>query len=171
MSGFVVGMQPGEVYTSDEHLALGFAIGTKGTDSNGKEFVMTVVAASQNLVNGQVVGLIPGAGTAAYTATVLASASPVPGTGNMLAVVVCSVTASASAYIWVQVYGSCQILVTDTTASNLPGHLLTPSSVPGSLRGGLATASSFVDGLVLTATGSTAALTAAFLSYPHLTAG
>jgi hypothetical protein len=166
-----VGIRPGEVFQGTDTASGKVAVGTRGQGFDGKEYVFCLVAASQNLVSGNVV-TISGTGSAVpmYTAIILASASPAPGAGAMCGVAVCSVTASASAYIWVQVYGSCAVLTTDTTASNLPNHLVTPSSVPGAVRGGLATASSFVDGLVFTVTASTAANYAAFLNYPHLTA-
>ena len=172
MAHTLIGMAPAEVF-SDTDKARGLipAIGTKGIDSAGKEYVVCLVGASQNLIAGHVV-TFSGTGSAVpmHTAIILASASPAPGAGAMCGVVNCSITASASNYIWVQVYGSANVLTTDTTASNLPNHLVTPSSVPGAVRGGLATASSFVDGLVFTVTASTAANYAAFLNYPHLTA-
>jgi len=170
----LMGMQPGEVFTStDRAEGKGFAVGAKGVDSAGKEYIYCLVAASQNLVSGNVVTLVStGAGAAAHTATILATAPPAPGvSGIPLGVVVCSITASASNYIWVQVYGSANVTITDATASNLPGHILTPASVSGSVKGAIATASSFIEGMVFSATASSGETGAVFLSYPRMAAG
>ena len=133
---FMTGMKPGEVYTSTD-ITDGRtpATGTVGTDSSGKQYVFVLVAASQNLVNGNVVTFGGSTAGAPFTATILSSAAPAPGNNTPLAVAVCSITASASTYIWAQVYGSGNVRVTDVTASNLPLHILTPSSTPGDTRG------------------------------------
>ena len=165
------GITPGAVYDSTERAqGKGFAVGTKGFDHNGKEYLYCLVAASQNLVSGNVVSLCSTAGVM-FTATIYATGAPAPGTGMPLGVVVASITASASTYIWVQVYGSANVSITDATASNLPGHLVIPASVSGAVRAsGVATASSFIEGMVFTVTASTGSTGAMFLSYPRLTA-
>jgi hypothetical protein len=165
----VVGIKPGEVYTSDDRAqGKGYQVGTRGVDSNGKEYIYCVVAASQNLVNGNLVSLLPGGGTAAFTATIYATGGPAPGPGTPLGVITTSVTASASNYVWVQVFGSCNVSITDATASNLPNHLVVPASVSGAVRGAIATASSFIEGLTFSATASTGSTGAMFLSYPRI---
>ena len=165
---YIVGIKPGEVYTStDIQEGKGFKRGTRGTDSDGKEYVFVRVAASQNLVSGHVVTL--GAGATFNVATILASAAPTPGASVYpVGVCVTSITASASTYIWAQVYGTCQALFTDVTASNAPGVPCMPSSVPGGVKGSLNTASSFIEGMVMVATTTVAGLGAVFLSYPRL---
>ena len=165
-----IGVNPGDVHTSDDRQhGKGFKVGERVKDHLGKEYVYCLVAASQNLVTGNVVSLISGAGVA-YTATIYATGAPAPGTGMPLGVVVASITASASNYIWCQIYGSCNVSITDATASNLPGHLVIPASVSGAVRAsGVATASSFIEGMVFSVTASTGSTGAMFLSYPRLT--
>ena len=165
---YIVGMNPAEVYTSDDLLmGRGAKRGTRGTDSDGKEYVFVLVAASQNLVAGHVVTL--GTGATFNVATILASAAPAPGASVYpVGVCVTSITASASTYIWAQVYGTCSVLFSDTTASNSPGVPCMPSSVPGGVKGSLNTASSFIEGMVMVATTTAAGLGAVFLSYPRL---
>ena len=168
----LAGIKPQEVYQGTETANGKVAVGTRGFDSNGKEYIFCLVAASQNLVTGNLVTLIStGTGANFGTVTILGTGGAAPGLGTPLGVCVSSITASASSYIWVQVYGSCNVSITDATASNLPGHLVIPASVSGAVRAsGVATASSFIEGLVFTATASTGSTGAMFLSYPRLTA-
>lgn len=164
----VTGINPGEVYTSDDRSqGKGFTVGTKGFDHAGKEYIYCLVAASQNLVTGNLVSLISAAGVA-FTATIYATGGPAPGPGTPLGLCVTSVTASASSYIWVQVFGAASASITDATASNLPNHLVVPASVSGAIRGTIATASSFIEGMTFTATSSTGSTGAVFLSYPRI---
>ena len=165
---YITGIKPGEVYTStDIAEGRGFKAQSLGSDQNGKVYMFVLVAASQNLSNGNVVTLTNATGGG--IATVLASAAPTPGAAAQpIGVCVTSITASASTYIWAQIYGSCQVGFTDTTASNIAGHTVTPSSVPGSVKGGLATASSFIEGMVITTTTTVAGLGAVFLTFPRL---
>ena len=166
---YITGLKPQEVYSSDDLAqGKGYKQGTRGTDHAGREYVFVLVAASQNLVAGNVVTL-GNATTGMNVATILASAAPAPGASVYpVGVCVTSITASASAYIWAQVYGTCSVGFTDTTASNLPGAPCMPSSVPGSIKGSLNTASSFIEGMVCLATTSAAGLGPVFLSYPRL---
>src|SRR5262245_61230430 len=98
------GANPGTVYTETEVLqgkcpAVGAMAST--VDSQGsKVFVMCKVAASQNLTNGHVVTVANN-----FVVTVAAANTPAIGRSDMLAIAVCSVTASASTQIWCQVYG------------------------------------------------------------------
>jgi hypothetical protein len=165
---FVVGIRPGEVYTSDDRAqGKGYQVGTKASDGNGKEYIYCLVAASQNLVSGNLVSIISAAGVA-FTATIYATGGPTPGPGTPLGLIVSSVTASASNYVWVQVFGSAAASITDATASNLPNHLVVPASVSGAVRGVIATASSFISGMVFSATASTGSTGSVFLSYPRI---
>lgn len=164
----MLGITPGEVYSSDDRSqGKGFTVGTKGFDHAGKEYIYCLVAASQNLVAGNLVSLISSAGVA-FTATILGTGGPAPGPGTPIGIVCASMTASASNYIWVQVFGAGTASITDATASNLPNHLVVPASVSGAIRGVIATASSFIEGMVFTATSSTGSTANVFLSYPRL---
>ncbi|HXF89589.1 MAG TPA: hypothetical protein VNK48_14635 [Xanthobacteraceae bacterium] len=165
---FSAGIKPAEVYSSDDVLSgkAGWRVGQRVQSDDGKEYVFCLVAAGQNLVSGNIVSLINNASFG--TVAILATGAPAPGTAMPLGRAVCSVTASASNYIWVQVFGSAAVSITDATASNLPGHIVIPGSVAGAVRGGLATASSYIEGLTFTATASTGATGAMFLSYPRL---
>lgn len=162
-----IGMQPTVALTEAEQATsgTGFKAGAKATDSKGHEYVFVKLAAAQNVVAGHVVYF-----DASYVATILASAAPAPGvSGYMLGVAVCTNTASASMFMWAQVYGSCGLLTSDITASNLPGHILVPTSVPGAVKGGLATASSYISGLVFTVTASSVnTVLAGFANYPRM---
>jgi hypothetical protein len=163
----ITGITPGEVYSSDDRSqGKGFQVGTKGFDHSGKEYIYCLVAASQNLVSGNLVSIISAAGVA-FTATIYATGIPAPGPGTPLGLIVTSVTASASNYVWVQVFGAASASITDATASNLPNHLVVPASVSGAIRGTIATASSFIEGMVFTATSSTGSTGSVFLSYPR----
>jgi hypothetical protein len=142
--------------------------GTRAVNKDGKEFIYCLVAASQNLISGNLVYIIPASGAGAYTATIMGTGGAAPGPGTPLGMIVSSVTASASNYVWVQVYGSAAMTITDATASNLPNHLVVPASVSGAIRGTIATASSFIEGIVFSATASTGSTGAVFLSYPRL---
>lgn len=163
----LIGMNPVASLTETEQSTsgTGFKAGAKGTDSKGHEYVFVKMSASQNVVAGHVVYWDQN-----YVATILSSAAPTPGvSGYQLGVAVCTNTASASMFMWAQVYGSCNVLTSEVTASNLPGHVLVPTSHPGALKGAIATASSYVSGLVFTVTASIAATAqAAFANYPRM---
>ncbi len=143
--------------------------GTVVTDSNGAIFTCVKVVSGQNIVNGNVVYW-----DGSYNVTVLASGQgAISGAVNWagMGVTVNSITASTSQFIFAQVFGQGNVRVTDTTASNLPGHLMIPGSTPGELCGKLpATASTYVSGIVLTATCSVATLTACFINFPRMSA-
>jgi len=165
----LVGIKPQEVYAGTDTANGKVAVGTRGFDSAGKEYIFCLVAASQNLVTGNLVTLIQtGTGANFGTVTILGTGGAAPGLGTPLGVCVSSITASASSYIWVQVFGSCNVSITDATASNFPGHLTVPASVSGAARGAIATASSYIEGLTFSATASTGTTAAMFLTYPRL---
>lgn len=166
----MVGIKPNEVFAGTDTAVGKVAVGTRGLGHDGKEYIFCLVAASQNLVSGNLCTIqSTGTGAAAFTATILATGAPAPGaSGIPIGVCVSSITASASTYIWLQTYGSCNVTITDATASNLPGHILVPASASGAVRGAIATASSFLGGITLSATASTGSTGAAFLNYPRL---
>lgn len=147
----------------------GMTPGVLVTTYNGSVFMCVKGVAGQNVVNGNVIYV-----DGSYNATIMGSGPPTPSgaaAANILGIAVCSVTASASQLFFAQVFGPGNVRVTDTTASNLPGHTLTMGSVPGEVKGGAATASGYISGLVLTATASVATLSACFISYPRLAIG
>ena len=163
----VIGARINDVLTESEFSTAGvsYAVGGRFND-RGKEYVSVKVAAAQNIVNGNVCYI-----DSSWNATLLTTGAPAPaGTsgGLTLGVAVCSITASASQYIWLQIYGQGSVRVTDTTASNLPNHIMVPGSTPGELRGGAATASAYISGITLTATASTATLSACFINFPRM---
>jgi len=163
----LVGIKPNEVFAGTDTATGKVNVGTRGYDHLGKEYIFCLVAASQNLVSGNLVSLISSTGSL-YTATIYATGGPAPGPGTPLGVCVASITASASSYIWVQVFGSCGVSITDATASNLPNHVVVPASVSGAVRGTIATASSFIEGMVFSASATTGATGAMFLTYPRI---
>lgn len=170
--GYIIGHAINDVLTEADAVpgGRGAKAGQLVTDSNGKIYHCVKVAASQNIVNGNVI-YWDGSSTGA---TVLASGQgAISGAVNWagMGVAVCSVTASASQFIFAQVFGQGSVRVTDVTASNLPGHFMIPGSTPGELCGKLpATASTYVSGIVLTATCSVATLAACFINFPRMAA-
>lgn len=163
----VIGISPGTQYTGDDLVkgkcpSPGFTGETASPGSDNKEFVLCLVAAAQNLIDGTLVTIDP----TTFTVTVAAAGPPAPGSASLLGVARTSVTASASAYIWVQRYGVGSVLA---TASTLPNVKLTISAAAGTVDDAIATASGVIDGLILTATTSVSSLTACFLTYPRFT--
>lgn len=143
----------------------GIAVGTPVTD-RGKHFMTVKVASGQNIYQGCVVYW-----DSSFNATVISSGAAAPGgtaAGLNLGVAQCSITASASQVIYVQTFGAGTVRTTDATASNLPGHIMIPGSTPGELRCSVATASAYISGITLTATASTAGLSACFINFPRV---
>lgn len=165
--GYAIGASLNDVLTEGDTRPGGKTMkpGTLVTDNTGAIFYCVKVLASQNLVNGNVIYI-----DGSYGATILASGPGTPAGANMfqLGVAVCSVTASASQFIFAQVFGQGNVRVTDLTASNLPNHVLVAGSTPGELKGFSGTASLQVGGIVLTATASTATLSACFINFPRI---
>lgn len=159
--GILIGMAPGVQYTGDD-LVKGKipSVGTLGETSDGKQYVMCLVAAAQNLIDGHLVTIDP----TTFTCTIAAAAPPAPANANILGVARTSITASASAYIWVQRYGVGSV---QATASTLPNLTLTMSAAAGIVDDAIATASAVIEGLILTATTAASGITACFLSYPR----
>jgi hypothetical protein len=100
---YIVGIDPGRIYTQTQ-LTKGIcpSVGTMGQTSDGKIFRMVEVTTSQNLVKGMIVSL-----DANHKATVAVAGGPAPGVAQELAVVIATVTASASQLVWAQLYGRC----------------------------------------------------------------
>lgn len=165
MSGYILGIQPNNVYSASDY-ANGIAprTGTRGStvDSNGYErgYVMCLVAASQNLTDGSLVTIDP----STFTATIVAAGPPAAKTASPLGVATCSVTASASTYIWIQVFGMTSVL---STASTLPNIALTMSATAGQVDDATSSTSAFISGLTLNVTTGATGLTSAFLNYPR----
>ena len=164
----IVGARINDVLTETEKNtgAMGMRPGMIVTDHAGSQFMCCKVLATQNVVNGNVIWV-----DANYGATIIASGPPTPsGTGMAVAigVAVNSITASTSQFFFAQIFGPGNVRVTDTTASNLPGHILVVGSTPGELKGAAPTASAYVAGIVLTATASTATLSACFINFPKI---
>jgi hypothetical protein len=160
---YLVGGQPGVQFTGDDLLKGKCpSVGQRLETSDGKEYVFCLVAAAQNLIDGHLVTIDP----MTFTVTIAAAGPPAPAAGNVLGVARTSVTASASAYIWVQRYGVGSV---QATASTLPNIVLTMSAAAGVVDDAIATASGIIEGLILTATTAASGITACFLSYPRFT--
>ena len=131
----------------------------------GGIYVCVKALASQNIINGNVVYF-----DANYGATIVPSGPGTPAGGNMyqLGIAVCSITASASQFFFAQIYGPGNVRVTNLTTSNLPNQMLMMGSTDGEVKAFAGTASMYISGLVLTATASTATLSACFINFPRI---
>lgn len=159
---YIVGMAPGTQYSGNDFLQGKIpGLGTVGRTNDGKEYVMCLVAASQNLIDGHLVTI-----DSTFTVTIAAAGAPAASAANILGVARTSTTASASAYIWVQRFGVGSV---QATASTLPNVALTVGATAGFVDDALATASGAIDGLVLTASVAASGITACFLTYPRFT--
>lgn len=155
-----VGGAPGVQYTGTEFLQGKCpVVGTLYRTSDGKEYVFCLVAAAQNLIDGHVVSIASG-----FVVTIAAAGPPAGNSTLKLGVARTSVTASASAYIWVQVYGLGSVRA---TASTLPAVRLTMSAAAGTVDDAIVSVSGCIEGLVLTATTAATGLTACFIDYPR----
>jgi hypothetical protein len=141
----LVGARINDVLTETEVANGGISIrpGTIVTDGSGKMYRCVKSITGQNVVNGNVVSI-----DGSDNATLLASDPAAP----------------AGA----QVFGQGAVRTTNLTASNLPGHMMVAGSVPGELKCLSGTASAYVNGIVLTVTGSTATLNACFINFPRI---
>jgi hypothetical protein len=164
----LVGARINDVLTETEVANGGISIrpGTIVTDGSGKMYRCVKSITGQNVVNGNVVSI-----DGSDNATLLASDPAAPAgafSALTLGVAVCSVTASASQLFFAQVFGQGAVRTTNLTTSNLPGHMMVAGSVPGELKCLSGTASAYVNGIVLTVTGSTATLNACFINFPRI---
>lgn len=155
-----IGGSPGVQYAGTD-LTQGKAprVGTVYRTHDGKEYVFCLVAASQNLIDGHLVTIADG-----FTVTIVAAGPQASNLVNKLGVARTSVTASASAYIWVQVYGAGSVRA---TASTLPAVRLCMSAAAGTVDDAIASVSGCITGLVLTATTAASGLTACLIDYPR----
>jgi hypothetical protein len=162
---YIVGIDPGRIYTQTQ-LTKGIcpSVGTMGQTSDGKIFRMVEVTTSQNLVKGMIVSL-----DANHKATVAVAGGPAPGVAQELAVVIATVTASASQLVWAQLYGRCNVLA---SLSCNPNVQLTGGATAGWVDDVVSTLSAVIEGIHLTATATTGGgLTAAILNYPRYRPG
>ncbi len=168
--GYVhIGIDPSIVYTPTD-MVRGKAPGrgSRGqvydtTNAQNREFIMCEVAASQNLVKGHVVTF-----DTTYVATVAAAGAPAQTSAQILGVVLATITASASMFIWVCIYGRTQVLA---SISCNPNVVLTMGSTAGQVDDTVSSLSAIIDGIHLVATAATTGLTAAMLNYPRFQSG
>jgi len=182
----VIGMTPGRVYTETDLVqgrcpgvgTFGEGIGTANAGgaitniaarANGgdlRQYVLVRVGAATNLVNGNVVQY---AGD--FTATLPGSAAAgLPNLGP-LAVVIASITASTSQFVWAQVMGLCNALF-EATTSAIPGAPLKLGGTSGQITAAaVTTASNYISGMQVAATVSAVGLGAVFLNYPRVISG
>jgi hypothetical protein len=157
---YIVGIDPGRVYTQTD-LTRGKcpSAGTMGQTSDGKVFRMVEVTTSQNLTKGMAVTL-----DANHKATVAVAGSPAANTQQEIAIIIATVTASASSLVWAQVYGRCNVLASTSANPFLP---LVGGGTAGTLDDAIGTLSCLIEGIHLTATCASTGLTAAILNYPR----
>ena len=159
MTGYIVGIDPGRVYTNNEAVNLGKCpvAGTIGTTGNGNVYKMVEVTTG-NLTDGLLVTI-----SAANKATVAAVANA--GTvAQELGVLRATVTASGSMFAWAQIYGRGTVMASAAANANVA---LGMGAVAGTVDDGGTSASAVIDGLFLTASaGASSALTAAIIRYP-----
>ncbi len=163
----VIGAAVNDVLTEASTVPSGRTMkaGTQVEDNAGNIYVCVKAVASQNIINGNVVSF-----DGSWGATIMPSGpgAPAGAVHKQLGIAVCSVTASASQFFFAQIYGQGNVRVTDLTASNLPNHLLVMGSTDGEVKALSGTASLYIGGLVLTATASTATLSACFINFPRI---
>lgn len=176
-----IGAQPGRVFSETEALqgkcpALGtkFAV-TGGTNTGAltnlttaggdvREYMMVKVGAGLNLVNGNVVQV-----TGNFVAT-LAGSAGAGGVANFgpIAVIVASITASASQLVCAQIYGMCNVLVEATGSANTGAGVKLGGTSGQVTAVAVVTASNWINGMTIMATVSAIGLGAIFLNYPRV---
>lgn len=169
MSTFT-GANPANVYTQDDQTKGKFpAVGqyAETIDSSGRScgWWSCLVAASQNLKQGHIV-TIDNNFVVTIVAAQAGAQSANASSGNIIGVVQTSITASASACIWVQVFGRSSVLV--ASASTNPSILLKASSTAGEVDASMTSISAIIGGITLLVTsGAAHALTACMLTFPR----
>lgn len=163
----IVGGAPGTQYSGDDLLKgkcpkVGTRLTTNDADGT-KEYILCLVAAAQNLVDGHLVTI----NAASFTVTIAAAGNPAASSALMLGVARTSVTASASAYIWVQRQGVGSVLA---TASTLPSVRLSMAAAAGTVDDAVTSVSGGLIGIYLTATTGATGITACVLNYPSFEA-
>lgn len=148
----LIGVKIDEVSTTKE-----FALGSRHTDENGKEYVY-VLASGAIASAGQVVHI----DAAAHTADLVETTVSALQFGEQIGVAVGAI-ADAS-YGWVQVKGACVIQVAASAAANTA---LNTTATGGQLDDDASVGAEVIDGLVLTtANGGSAGTAAGFINYP-----
>lgn len=164
------GANPAAVYTQDDQTKGKFPVQgvyAETTDSSGRScgWWSCLVAASQNLTQGQLVTIDNN-----FVVTVMAAnagtQSANASSANMLGVVQTSATASASACIWVQVFGVSSVKV--ASASTNPFIALKGSATAGEVDASQTSISAIIGGIELLVTsGAAHALTKCMLNFPR----
>ena len=157
-----VGVNAGVVYTGDDiRQGKGATPGTIGNNGQGKNYIFCRVAAAQEIVNGTVVTW-----DGSFVCTIASATAPASAAGRQVAVAVCSVTASASTYIWCQTVGPCIVRASANAAANV---VLTMGQTAGVVDDGATSASAVITGMYLTATVTAAGTQGvAYLNNPAL---
>jgi hypothetical protein len=183
---FVVGLTPGRVYTETDvaqgkcpglgtvteavgNANTGGAITDIASRANGgdvRQYILLKITSAINLVNGNIVQY-----TGDYVATLPGSAGAgVPNLGP-LAVVVASITASISQFVWCQIQGLANVLF-EATTSAIPGAPVKLGGTLGQITAAaITTASSYISGIQVAATVSAVGLGAVLLNYPRVISG
>ena len=163
----LIGGQPGRIYSGDEvaqgKASKGERLSVKDSTGGVKEYILCEVAASQNLITGNIVTI---SGDFVVTVAAVAVATSA---ANQLGVAITpttSGTASASTYIWVQLFGRTLVRA---SLSALPNVALKIGTTAGQVDDdAAASASAAIHCIVLTATSNLAGeLCAAILTYPR----
>jgi hypothetical protein len=166
---FAIGYRPGEVYTETNFLQGKCpALGTTFMDGNGKAYTLVKVGAAA-LTNGLAVVINANTWT---TVLGTAAAAGVPNLGQV-GLAICSITASTSQIIWMQVFGRCDFATFAASASALPGAAV-KFAADGSLTAvGVTTASAYIAGMTCFATNSviSSPVGSVFLNYPKAIGG
>lgn len=165
---FAIGMRPGEVYSEARALRGSCpSVGTRFTDSSGREFIMVKVGAAQNLVNGHAVTF----STSNYLTTLgTAAGAGVPNVG-FVGIVQCTITASTSQLVWAQVYGLCTNALFEASGSALPGAAVKFGANGNLTAVAVTTASAYIAGITCAATNSVVGAGSVFLNYPKAVGG
>lgn len=150
---FVSGIQ-----TTAEHDTAQFAVGTRGVDYDGKEYVYVQADSGGVTGAGYVVLIDP----ATYTADMIDTTNSGSGFGELVGVAPLAVTASY--YFWAQVWGAASIRVAASCAANTA---INTTATAGQLDDDQGVGSEDIAGIALTtANGGSAANAAGFLNYP-----
>lgn len=157
---YLIGIDPGSVYTQDQMKKGKCPVaGTMAQTADGKIYRMVEVTTSQNLTKGMIATIDQN-----HKATVAIANGPAPTSQNQIGVIVATVTASASSFVWAQLYGPTSVLA---SLSCLPNLILTGGTTAGNVDDSVSTLSAVIEGLWLTATSSVTGLSAAMLNYPR----
>jgi len=164
----MVGGSPGTIYSETDQVqgkcpVLGTKLVVADPAGSTKEYILCKVAASNNLISGQVCTIN---GNFVVTVAAVAVGNTRQDQLGVAITPVTSGTASASTIIWVQIFGRCSILASVSTLPNIGLKIgVTAGTVTAQ---GAVTASGHTHGIVLVATsGIQGALAPAQLNYPR----